>query len=297
MNPKNLLRPEYVFQPGMIARRFRRAVIPARETEIVRLPWGLPLEVRPAEVVGSVIWCYGVIDLVVTEAIVRLLDPGETALDVGANIGQMTGLMALVTGAAGKVMAFEAHPGVAADLRRNIARWPDEQGAAIEVHEIAVSEGPGIVRLAAGDLWEQNRGLARVIANDASASGNVFEVPSMRLDDLVEASQIGFCKMDVEGHEPSVLQGAQRLLSGRRIRDIAFECNDYATSDIPLILREFGYSIFSLHSAMATPRMLPAQRDVRFSVRDGNNFIATLDPSRATKRFNTGGWQALRRRC
>jgi hypothetical protein len=172
MNPKNLLRPEYVFQPRIVIKRFSRALKTAGPTEVVTLPWGLPLKVRPNEVVGSVIWCYGLIDLVVAEAITRLLDAGETALDVGANIGQMTGLMALVSGPKGRVIAFEAHPVVADELRDNVGRWQNHGAQAkIEVQELAVSDVSGEVKFSSGKAWEENRGIAKVISNDARGEG------------------------------------------------------------------------------------------------------------------------------
>ena len=299
MNPKNLLRPEYVFQPRMVLKRFSRALKKAGATEVVTLPWGLPLKVRPSEVVGSVIWCYGLIDLVVAEAIARLLDPGETALDVGANIGQMTGLMALVCGEKGRVLAFEAHPVVAGELRDNVGRWKALGAQAkIEIQELAVSDAAGEVKFSSGKAWEENRGIAKVISNDSEGEGQVFTVPSVALDDILPSgSQVGLCKLDVEGHEDAVLRGCKRLLSERRIRDIAFEDLDYANSKLPPIFHEFGYTIFSLHSDIMKPRIAPARSDVQFLVRDGCNFIATLDPQRTKERFSKSGWRALRRWC
>lgn len=283
----------------MVAKRFYRAVRSANETEVVTSPWGLPLKVRPCEVVGSVIWCYGLIDLVVAEAIARLLDPGETALDVGANIGQMTGLMALVSGPKGRVFAFEAHPVVADELRHNVSRWQNHGAqATIEIQELAVSDAAGEVKFSSGKAWEENRGIAKVISNDSQGEGQVFTVPSVALDDILPSgSQVGLCKLDVEGHEDAVLRGCKRLLSERRIRDIAFEDLDYANSKLPPIFHEYGYTIFSLHSDIMRPRIEPARSDVQFLLRDGCNFIATLDPQRMKERFSKPGWRALRRWC
>src|SRR5206468_7285715 len=66
MNPlKALTTPEYLFRPRQIAHRFKRAFRrrPLNEFELVHLPWGAAIRVRPAEVIGSNIWCYGVFDL------------------------------------------------------------------------------------------------------------------------------------------------------------------------------------------------------------------------------------------
>ena len=299
MNPKNLLRPEYLFQPRMVLKRFLRAIKSPRETEIVQLPWGLPLKVRPDEVVGSVIWCYGLIDLVVAESIARLLDPGETALDVGANIGQMTGLMALVSGVGGRIIAFEAHPIVAEELRENRDLWNNlGSQAPIDIREVAVSLSSGEVKFASGKSWEANRGIAKVISPDSEGDGQVFTVPSVTLDDaLPDGINVGFCKLDVEGHEDAVLLGCKKLLTERRIRDIAFEDLDFANSNVASLLEKHGYTIFSLHSEIMKPILRPASRDVKFLIRDGCNFIASLDPQRTMARFQKFGWRALRRWC
>ena len=123
MNPlKVLTTPEYLFRPRQILHRFRR-VYRGRslgEFETVTLPWGRTIRVRPHEVIGSNIWCYGVFDLVVTEAIWRLLDESEMALDIGANIGQMTNLMRHRSGRAGKVHSFEPHPELFSELEEQL---------------------------------------------------------------------------------------------------------------------------------------------------------------------------------
>jgi predicted KAP-like P-loop ATPase len=67
----------------------------------------LPVEIDPISHVGEDILNLGVYDRVVAEAIFRLLDPSEQAIDVGANIGQNVSIMALVAGRRGRVVAFE----------------------------------------------------------------------------------------------------------------------------------------------------------------------------------------------
>ena len=61
------------------------------------------MRIRPADDVGRAIWRLGVYDLPVTELIWRLLDPGDSAFDVGANLVYMTGVMAARVGAQGQV--------------------------------------------------------------------------------------------------------------------------------------------------------------------------------------------------
>src|ERR1051326_7108633 len=78
-------KPEYVFRPRQILRRFAIRPKGADDTAEVLLPWGLPFRIRPQEVLGRAIWNTGVYDLAVSEALWRLTRPGETAVDAGAN--------------------------------------------------------------------------------------------------------------------------------------------------------------------------------------------------------------------
>ena len=140
---KPLTTPEYLFRPRQIMHRFQRALRrgPLNEFEVVGLPWGSQLRVRPAEVIGSNIWCYGVFDLIVTETICRLLDESETALDIGANIGQMTILMRHKSGVRGNVIAFEPHPEIFSELRHNVQTLGSPHGLApVTLHNLALSD-------------------------------------------------------------------------------------------------------------------------------------------------------------
>src|SRR5437868_6884855 len=105
-----LKRPEYVFQPRQVLRRLRRINKAPQASEIIELPWGARVQAQLAENVGSSIIYYGIFDKIVPETIWRLLDIGETGLDIGANIGQNTSALAFKNGGKEKVIAFEPHP-------------------------------------------------------------------------------------------------------------------------------------------------------------------------------------------
>ena len=125
----------------------------------------------------------------------------------------------------------------------------------------------------------------------------MLEVATARLDDVVQATNpIGVCKIDVEGHELNVLKGAARLLSERRMRDIIFEDFGQYPSAVHQLLLDSGFSIFSIHSGLLGLRLVPGVQRAAFKkVRDGQNFLATLEPKRALQRFEAIGWKSLRR--
>ena len=103
----HLNRPEYIFRPRQICNRLLSPLQKkTNESKDVVLPWGAEFRVNanPSDTVSYSIWLKGIYDVSLTEIIWRLLVPGEIALDVGANIGHVTSLMASTVGTKGKVL-------------------------------------------------------------------------------------------------------------------------------------------------------------------------------------------------
>src|SRR5580693_8255561 len=118
----NPLIPEYLFHPRQILRRilFR----PSMNQVKLPLPWNCEIGVHSThESIGRAIATQGVYDLAITEAAMRLIFPGETVLDVGANCGYMSLVLALSAGVRGEVFSFEPNPEVLPILEANITRW------------------------------------------------------------------------------------------------------------------------------------------------------------------------------
>src|SRR5207302_5965996 len=122
---------------------------------------------------GNAVARTGVYDLIVSETLARLADPGETCIDAGANVGVMSNLLAHAVGSTGRVVCFEPHPLIAATLRRNVALWEQMHGlTTIEVREVAVSSSSGRLPLATNArAFAQNKGTATLEqARDASST-------------------------------------------------------------------------------------------------------------------------------
>lgn len=292
MNPLIFFRrPEYFFRPSQALHRLRRWLRPPGEIETVRLPWGTRIQVHTGETIGAGIYSYGIFDLPVCEAIARLLDPGETAADIGANIGQMSTLMRHRATATGRVIAFEPNPEIFSELSANL-RDTSPHLAPIRLEQMALSSASGEAILDPGPAWKSNRGMSRLVAS-ADASAQSWRVKLTTLDTIFPAPEpIHLMKMDVEGHEASVLAGATSLLAEKRIRDIIFEDFIAYPSPTATTLLSYGYTIFRLHAAWSRPQILPPVTPASDSAFD---FLATLDSTRATARFTSGGWKSLRK--
>lgn len=299
MNPlKILTTPEYLFRPSQVLVRIRRgSTSNVPEQGEVRLPWGDLIDVRPRETIGSELWFYGIFDLAVAEALSRLADAGETALDIGANIGQMTSLLSARVGPQGRVIAFEPHPELFSEVERLVRRNSRGGKTNVDLRQLALSHAAGEGRLEMPPAWATNRGLGKLAESGQPSSGRILSVKLATLDELLgpEAS-IGLCKIDVEGHELSVFQGARRLLREKRIRDIVFEDFQTYPSQLHTLFCDHGYQLFSLHAGWLKPRLERTSTSTpKFEVREGANYLATLEPERAEGRFSSLGWKALSR--
>jgi FkbM family methyltransferase len=286
-------KPEYFYRPSLLIARFIRAV--DRGYRVATPSWKLNLAIDPSEEIGRALVQMGVYDLPVSEAIWRLLDPNEQAIDAGANIGYMTSIMAAKAGACGRVLAFEPHPQLFSILEGNIARWRKFTISQVTAHRVALSNRFGRGTLHAPDGFQHNRGLASLNEVDNSAD---IPVEVSRLDHYVtNRNAVGLLKVDVEGHELQVFQGSEMLLAGRGIRDIVFEeFRDYPTP-VTAFLERFGYAVYQLDMTFWGPIIANADtRIVRKRQWVPRSMLATHDPERARRRLAPRGWQILRPR-
>lgn len=141
----------------------------------------------------------------------HFLREGDLFLDVGANVGSYTVLASGVCRA--KTLAFEPDPDTSRHLKRNIA-INSLEGLAT-VHEYALGATQGEVAFTVG-LDSVNR----IAAADEK---NVRIVPLERLDAVIAGSQPIMIKIDVEGAEEGVLQGAKTLLANPCLKVIELE--------------------------------------------------------------------------
>jgi FkbM family methyltransferase len=259
------------------------------------LRWGQTITVFPDHL-GRALIIGGIVDLPLTESIHRLLDPGGVAADVGANIGYVTGLMATRLGPGGTVLAFEPHPTVFELLERNVTRWNEDPSiATVEARRLAVSNEPGRGRLSGGGETNVHMGLAS-LRNGAETGGpSDFDVELAKLDDLLGERRLELVKIDVEGHEREVLEGAEKLLAERRIRDVVFEDHGMYPTPAMTLLEELGMSVFTLKHSLLGPRAHPAREGPAPAGWPGPNYLATLDPARASARLAPRGWRSLGR--
>jgi FkbM family methyltransferase len=284
-------KPEYLYQPAQALKRLTRLLTAEPDSAEVVLPWGLRMRIRPREDLGRALWQKGIYDLTLCEALWRLLDRGEFAIDVGANVGYISGLLAARSGPDGSVLAFEPHPKIFLELVANIDSWRDQPIAKIKPVELALSSSSGSAILQEPADFEKLPGTASIVSNGSSG----MPITTARLDEIgLDSPAIDLMKIDVEGHELQVLLGSRKLLEARAIRDIIYEDHSRSfSSPVASLLAGFGYSIFFLTRRLTGP-LMASQGQSYQAVQYLPNFLATLKPDRALARFRTPGWQVLR---
>ena len=293
-----IFKPEYFYQPKIALQR----ILPFRPTSTAefvdkRLPWGMQIRVRPQEEHGKILTTLGIVDLAVTETLWRLTKPGELVIDVGANIGYMTSVLAARVSSisGGCVWAFEAHPEIFSELKHNVNQWQEQLKRNVQfcIKNVAISEQEGKVQLQIPDSFTTNRGLASVVTTDEVTDKSII-LESCSLDSLFpETEQIGVMKLDVEGHELQVLKGAKKLLQQQRIRDCVFEEHNEYPTPITTLFESMGYRVFRIHRNFAKPVILPPHSERARTNWQPTSFLATKNPERVISYFQKPGWQVL----
>ena len=295
----SLRKPEYVFRPARIWHRIVGEFLdPPPELADVMLPWGYLIRVRPQEAIGACIWRVGIYDVCVSECLWRLVGPGEVAVDVGANIGHMTSVMAWRLGQHGKIISIEPHPELFEELRFNVTRWQSLMNAPkFVLHNLAVSNRLGRALLHVPQGFRANRGIATLLESSAQeSSSETHSVNVTTLDALIPGiEKIGVLKIDVEGYELAVLRGSVELLSSKRARDIIFEDHGIPPTPVMELLREYGYVVFHLGQRLRGPEIVDIRQPYVQKLVHAPSFLATIDPQRALKRLSERGWKVLRR--
>ncbi len=204
----------------------------------------------------------------------------KTSIDVGANVGVWTWAMARHSK---EVHAFEPNPKNLSKLRRNVGKLNN-----VSIHGIALAdtEGEATLRIPRGPKGHSNQraSLSTAAVGDDQAF-TALAVKQKRLDDCA-IHNVGFIKIDVEGFEQTVLDGAQATIARdrpnllieieeahnkipieeavRHVEDLGYRCHT---------LRHGALEPFSNFDAEARHRFPKAPQDYVF------NFIFLPEPS------------------
>ncbi len=199
---------------------------------------------------------------------------GATVVDVGASWGLFTYHLARRIGKSGQVYSFEPHPDNAPMLRKL-----GEARPYVHFSQAAVSDEPGTAQLLVPE--HHNR---QVTAQGSLAHGfdgqdvavQKIEVPLVRLDDVLGPDvDVDFVKIDVEGHEMSVLRGGADMF--RRCRPAMLIEIEQRHLSVPIAdvfrqIEDLGYHLFYItQSALRPIAEFDVERDQMTFLNSGVN--------------------------
>ena len=160
---------------------------------------------------------------------------GDTVIDIGANIGYHTLLMAKLVGDAGRVYAFEPEKENFELLKKNIERNGYQ-------NVVLVNKG----------LGEKEEALTLYINPKNKAGHSVFhqhshwgrqEIEITTLDNfLPKNTKVDFIKMDIEGAEYVAIKGMKRVLSENNIKVVSEFCEE----TVPTSFRDLGFNVLDI---------------------------------------------------
>ncbi len=278
-------RPEYFFQPINTLKRLL-GIFP--KGEILEVATGFKIKARKNDQSGESIRRYKIYDIAESELIFRILESNDVSIDVGANIGYTTALMAKKQGPNGKVFSFEPSKEIYDDLLNNINLFGESLDiTSIVPYNFGLSDSKRTMFFKVDSF---NRGESKVSTEKTEITVNLE-----RLDDINEINKqslIKLLKIDVEGHELDVLHGAEKLLKRKKIEHIIFEDHAFYPSDVSRYLESLGYEIFYIKKTLLKP-LLVNPNTKHESTYEPPNYIATINKNELIKKNKRFGWTVL----
>jgi FkbM family methyltransferase len=169
---------------------------------------------------------HGTYDVPFTTFVQRHIKPGDTVVDVGANVGLFTLLLGYQVWEVGRVVAYEASPRMLDLLRHNVAmNWLDDR---IEIVPKAAAAQSGTLPFLVPQRYAMTGSLQPVehllSTENRGDTLDRIEVEAEPLDSLVgRFDRIDLIKIDVEGAEEQVFAGMEALLASGVVRRVSFE--------------------------------------------------------------------------
>ena len=203
----------------------------------------------------------------ITSLFRRMVKPGNSVVDIGANLGYFCTLSAHLVGCTGSVVAIEPNP---SNCRYILASRKHNGFDHLTLHSVAASSTSEALVLNSA----YSNGMVSNPRDNIETLMRSQIVPGIRLDDLVKTERLDFIKIDVEGHEYKALCGFIRHLERFR----------------PAIVSEFSPTAMPAGEALAYLDLLFGL-GYRISVVnfDGTMLECGIDPEAVMRAWHASG--------
>jgi FkbM family methyltransferase len=229
----------------------------------------LSIHLDLSEHMQSQIYWYGMYSRDITCLMKRVVRPGMTVIDGGANVGEITLVAAKLVGPSGLVCSFEPVDGMADQLERNILA-NNLTNVQVVRAGLAREVGEATIYLAYDKFSDgsRNDGLGTLFpsGNRSRAAGTI---PLVTLDGIIRergGQRVDLVKLDIEGGELAALQGAGAMLREMKpalileLGDETCRAAGYSMREIWDYLAGFGYTFSRIerkgHLTSVTPDQL-----------------------------------------
>ncbi|MCF3177249.1 FkbM family methyltransferase [Streptomyces sioyaensis] len=232
----------------------RRRVVPTR--------FDAAMAVDTQDLIQRFVYVFGVWEPHMTRWLQRRLRPGDTYIDVGANVGYYSLLASRLVGEAGRVVAIEASP----TLHRRIVQHAELNHCDnIRVVHAAVSDERKTVSFILAS--SHNMGAAGIVPYDGRAELRL-DVEARPLPDVLAQEELAAArviKIDVEGAEGGVIRGLAPVLDRLRpdaeltveVTPERMERLGDSAEELLETMRAHGFHVYRLANSYA-PESYPA---------------------------------------
>ncbi len=220
------------------------------------------------------------------ELVTRLLRPGDTFVDGGANIGLFTLAAAKKVGESGRVISFEPAPATFDALSKNVGinnfKWVDTRQQALADHagELEMTVFPA-----------QHAGLSSFASPAGIPAGRKHIVQVVTLDSAIgQNEQPSLVKLDLEGAELLALRGSMQLIARSKPHFLIevdpenLKRMNARPAEILQLLVGCGYTLFSANWEPNRGVVLHRFNDQ--DVTEYFNLFATVDPNEVLLRVS-----------
>jgi FkbM family methyltransferase len=176
----------------------------------------------------------------------KIIQPGDTVVDIGANIGFYTVYFSDLAGPAGKVYAFEPDRTNFKHLKKTVRDTEN-----VLLFEQAIGEKAGSITLYVSALLNVDN---RTYKTDSYS--HFYEVKLVALDSVFAAGEkIAFVKLDIQGAEVPALKGMRQVIARNEKLVIFSEFWPYglnragsSVKEYEALLKELGLSIYLMEN-------------------------------------------------
>lgn len=218
--------------------------------------------------------------------LLHALQPTETFVDVGANIGAYTILASKVVKS--NSIAFEPLPNTAERLKDQIQI--NRINAAVDIRNMGIGDKEGSLFFTNNNDTVNKVSLAGEVENTTMVKVSTLDT------ELAKDSQY-FFKIDVEGFEYNVIKGASEILSNNNVSAIIIELNGsgeefgHSNEDINKLILSFGFDAVSYEPQARTLTKLKSYNE------NGGNTIYVKDIALISKRCKSAAKRVIHTAC